>query len=406
MRVKAFKALRPPVELAAQVASPPYDVMDSAEAKIMAAGNPKSFLHVIKPEIDLPDGQDLYADEVYTKAKENFEQFQTEGYLKRDEAAHIYLYQQSIDGHTQTGFVGLCHVDDYNNNIIKKHENTLKKKEDDRTRHVKTLMANAGPVFLTFRDHAVLQAVIDEETAKPATNDFVAEDGVRHILWLVEDASKVEALFGEVPCAYVADGHHRSASAARVGKECADANPAHDGTEAYNWYLCVLFPESQLNVLAYNRVVKDLQGLSSEDLLAKAREAFKVEEVADGNTPNRSEIRMYTAGQWYKLTWAEDPSLGPVESLDVSVLQNNLLSHVLGIEDPKNDPRIYFVGGIHGAERLQADVDSGKGAVSFSLYPVAISQVMDVSDAGKNMPPKSTWFEPKLRSGLVVNKLN
>ena len=278
MKIKPFAALRPPVELVDQVASQPYDVIDSQEARVIAEGNPHSFLHVIKPEIDLPEGSDLYSDAVYAKAKENFENFISEGTLAQENEPRYYLYRQEIEGHSQTGLVASCHVDDYENNLIKKHEKTLKKKEDDRTRHVETLMANAGPVFLTYRAEAAMDALVAKEQQAEPVYDFTAEDGVRHTVWLAQDAEGIEQAFSSVPCTYVADGHHRSASAARVAKSCGDKNPSHNGEELYNWFLCVLFPAEQLNVLAYNRYLQDLNGMSVDSFLDAVKKNFSVTE--------------------------------------------------------------------------------------------------------------------------------
>ena len=404
MRIQPFAALRPRPDLAERVASVPYDVVTTEEAAALADGLPESFLHVIRPEIDLPGGTDLYSDEVYATAKANLDRFVAEGWLQRDAGPSLYLYRQQMGDHVQTGLVATCHADDYAANIIKKHEYTLKKKEDDRTRHTSTLMANAGPVFLTYRDDASIDALVAKDTAGEPDVDFTAPDGVRHTVWVAADPDAYVAGFTGVANAYVADGHHRSASAVRVAKECAEANTGHTGDELYNWYLCVLFPESQLNVLAYNRLVSDLGGLTEEELLAKAAERFTVTPDAAPMPEGKGHIRMVVGGKWYGLTWDDVPS-DPVEQLDVAILQDRLLGPVLGIDDPKTNPRISFVGGIHGPDRLERDVVSGKAAVGFSLYPVAVGEVMDVADADKVMPPKSTWFEPKLRSGLLVNTL-
>jgi len=404
MRINPFAALRPPAELAAEVTSPPYDVIDSAEARALAGSNAKSFLHVIKPEIDLPEGTDLYSDAVYDMAKSNFERFQSEGWLVRDAEANLYVYQQQAGDHKQIGVVCTCHIDDYRDGVIKKHEFTLKKKEDDRTRHVKTLMANAGPVFLTYRDDADIDAMIAGICAADPVVDLTDEAGVRHTAWSVADADALQAAFGKIPEAYVADGHHRSASAVRVGTEAAAANPDHDGSEAYNWYLCVLFPADQLQVLPYNRLVADLNGHEPEAFLAALGESF---EITPG-TPvpeRRGVISMYFQGGWHALTPKSVPQ-DPVGKLDVSICQYQILTPVLGIDDPKTNPRISFKGGVGSTEVLKARVDAGEVAVAFSLFPTGIRDMMDVADIGEVMPPKSTWFEPKLRSGLFVNLLD
>jgi len=404
MRIKDFAALRPATELAAEVASPPYDVIDSAEARALAGANTKSFLHIIKPEIDLPEGTDLYSDAVYDMARSNFERFQAEGWLVRDAEPNLYVYQQQAGDHKQIGVVCTCHIDDYTNGIIKKHEFTLKKKEDDRTRHVKTLMANAGPVFLTYRDDAAIDVLIAEICAADPVVDLTDEQGVRHTAWRAPDAAVLKAAFGEVAEAYVADGHHRSASAVRVGAESAAGNPDHDGSEAYNWFLCVLFPADQLQVLAYNRLVADLNGQTPEAFLAALGETF--ERVPGTPAPERQGvISMYFQGAWHALTPKQIPD-DPVGKLDVSICQHQILTPLLGIDDPKTNPRISFKGGQGSTDILKARVDSGEVAVAFSLFPTGIRDMMDVADIGEVMPPKSTWFEPKLRSGLFVNLLD
>lgn len=406
MKIKPFAALRPPKALADQVASVPYDVVDSAQARVLAGGNEKSFLHVIKPEIDLPEGTDLYADGIYEKAAENFQAFQDAGWLVREDRPCLYVYQQAFEGHSQSGLVVACHTDDYENEIIKKHERTLKKKEDDRTRHMKTLRANPGPVFLTYRGVDAVNAIMADVQSGEPEYDFIASDGVRHTAWIVEDAAPLVEAFDAIPFAYVADGHHRSASASRVGKELAAANPGHSGDENYNWFLTVLFPAEQLQVLAYNRLVTNLNGLGAEEVLARVGQSFTLCETGDPLPESRGKLCMYLAGKWYALTWESDPSLDPVARLDVSVLQQRLLQPILGVDDIRTDPRMIFKGGFGVTDRMQELVDTGAAAIAFSLYPVAVEQVMDVADAGDVMPPKSTWFEPKLRSGLFVHTLD
>ncbi|MFT5125540.1 MAG: hypothetical protein ACI97B_004189 [Verrucomicrobiales bacterium] len=406
MKIKPFAALRPPKELADLVASVPYDVVDTDQARVLAGGNDKSFLHVVKPEIDLPEGTDLYADVVYEKAAANFKSFQDEGLLVRDAKPCIYVYRQELKDHSQTGLVVACHRDDYENEVIKKHEKTLKKKEDDRTRHVKTLRANAGPVFLMYRGvEAVNAMVADAQTGTP-DYDFIAEDNVRHTAWVIEDTDALVAAFDQIPFSYVADGHHRSASASRVGMEMAAANPNHTGDENYNWFLTVLFPAEDLQVLAYNRLVTNLNDLSAAEVLARVGEAFTVEETSEPLPDRREKFCMYLDGKWYALTWETDASLDPVARLDVSVLQNRLLQPILGVDDVRTDPRMIFKGGFGVTDVMKNLVDAGTAAVAFSLYPVGVDQVMDVADAGEIMPPKSTWFEPKLRSGLFVHTLD
>ena len=405
MRLNPFRALRPTAELAARVASPPYDVVTSEEAAALAGGNEVSFLHVIKPEIDLPAGTDPYSDGVYAQARAAFDRLRNDGVLVRDEDAALFVYRQDAGGHSQTGLVGVCHIDEYRDGTIKKHENTLKPKEDDRTRHVRTLMANAGPVFLTYGDDPAIDAELSAASAGEPLYDLEDELGVRHRVWRVADAAGLCERFRAVPCAYVADGHHRSASAVRVGTELAAENPDHDGSEPYNWYLCVLFAADQLQVLAYNRLVADLNGLGEAEFLARVDERF--ERGAGGPAPARKgEICMYLGGQWHRLV-ARDRALAgdAVAALDVSVLQDALLGPILGIDDPKTNKRIGFKGGKGSPAALARQVDEGKAAVAFSLYPTDVRDMMEVADAGDIMPPKSTWFEPKLRSGLLVNVL-
>jgi len=407
MKFRPFPALRPPADLASTVASPPYDVIDSDEARSLAAGNPKSFLHVIKPEIDLPEGTDLYSDPVYAKAADNFGLFQQNGWLRRDEAPTFYLYRQQIDGHSQAGWVGVCHTEEYEADLIKKHERTLQKKEDDRTRHVATLQANAGPVFLMARASEELKTLSTSIQAEPPEVDFTGKDGVRHSVWSVPDADKLAYLFDAIPCSYVADGHHRTASAARCSREFAEANPGHTGRENYNWFLSVIFAADDLMVLPYNRLVKELNGLEPSRVVERIRaQGFTLSEV-DGGTPSgRGDIRMFLDGAWHKLTRPADPEADPVSALDVSVLQRYLLEPVLGIADPRTDSRISFKGGFDCVAMLEKTVRTGKADVAFSLHPTSAEEVMAVADAGMIMPPKSTWFEPKLKSGMFVHTLD
>lgn len=406
MKIKPFAALRPPKALAEQVASVPYDVVDSAQAGALARGNEKSFLHVIKPEIDLPEGTDLYADGIYEKAAENFQAFQASGWLVREDRPCLYVYRQAFKEHSQSGLVVACHTGDYENEIIRKHERTFKKKEDDRTRHMKTLGANPGPVSLTYRGVDAVNAMVADVQSGEPEYDFTAPDGVRHTVWIVEDPEPLVEAFDAIPCAYVADGHHRSASASRVGKELAAENPGHSGEENYNWFLTVLFPAEELQVLAYNRLVTNLNGLGAEEVLARVGESFTLCETGDPLPESRGKICMYLAGKWYVLTWEPDPSLDPLARLDVSILQHRLLQPILGVDDIRTDPRMIFKGGFGVTDLMQELVDTGAAAIAFSLYPVAVEQVMDVADSGDIMPPKSTWFEPKLRSGLFVHTLD
>lgn len=407
MRIKAFQALRPTVEAAKQVAAVPYDVVDTAEAKALAEGNPRSFLHVSRPEIDLPPDTDIHSDAVYAQGRKALDTLVQAGTLLREGKDSLYLYRQTMGEHSQTGLVATCHVGDYEENIIRKHEKTRKDKEDDRTRHCLELNANTGPVFLTYRDEAPIDALSKALTATPPLYDFTADDGIRHTVWRVaDDLDRWVSAFAKVPLAYIADGHHRAAASARSGRERRLANPAHDGSEEYNWFLAVLFPASQLKILPYNRCVADLNGLSAEAFLKQVRGLFRVSEVPDGTVGEGCRCRMYLAGKWYELAW-DAPSEGdPVKALDVSVLQDCLLSPVLGIDDPRTNERISFVGGIRGVQELSRRVDSGKDAVAFSMFPVTVGQMMAIADAGAIMPPKSTWFEPKLRSGLLVHTLD
>lgn len=407
MKFHPFPALRPPVELASQVASPPYDVIDSSEARELAAGKPRTFLHVVKPEIDLPEGTDLYSDVVYEKAAENFSLFQSNGWLRKDEEPGIYLYQQSIEGHAQAGWVGVCHTEEYEQDLIKKHERTLQKKEDDRTRHVATLQANAGPVFLMVRAPEALKKLEAKIRATDPEVDFTSPDGVQHTVWSVPNPQEVSAIFADIPCSYVADGHHRTASAARCSKEFAEANPSHTGNENYNWFLTVMFAADDLMVLPYNRLVKDLNGLTAQQVVEQVSQAgFTIEPCSEGTPTERADIRMFVDGSWYKLHKSAAADADPVEALDVSILQKDLLAPILGVADPRTSTKIAFKGGFDCVNTLEKMVREGKAAIAFSLYPTSTQEVMAVSDAGMIMPPKSTWFEPKLRSGLFVHQLD
>jgi len=403
MRIHPFRALRPPVALAADVASPPYDVVDTAQARVLAEGNENSFLHIVRPEIDLPEGTELYDDSVYEQAKKNFDAFVERGSLVRDEEPSVFLYEVTMGGHSQTGLVATCHVEDYEKDLIKKHEKTLQAKEDDRTRHVDTLNAQAGPIFLTYRADASMDELVDQAKQQDPVYSFVAPDGVQHRVWRMIDAEPFQQAFENVPVTYVADGHHRSASAARVARMRADANPAHDGTEPYNWFLTVLFPDDQLRIMAYNRIVQDLNGLDLDSFLQRVGERFDVQASGVSKPACATDISMYLAGTWYTLSWTPTGDEDPVTGLDVSVLQQSLLAPILGIDDPRTSTRIKFMGGIHGAEGLQREVDGRGDGVAFALYPTSVDQLMAIADADQIMPPKSTWFEPKLRSGLFIN---
>ncbi len=405
MRIKAFKALRPEPQNAERVSSPPYDVLNSGEARDMAAGNPMSFLHVIKPEIDLPEGTDIYSDEVYAKAVENFTAFRQKGYLVRDEQDCLYLYSQTMGDHTQYGLVCCCRADDYET-LIKKHEFTLKPKEDDRTRHVSDLNANAGPVFLTYRDEPEIDRILNSISVSEPLFNVDAPDGTVHKVWSIPGGKEIVGAFENVPALYVADGHHRSASAVRVARERAAANLNHTGEEEYNWFQCVLFPASQLKLMAYNRVVKDLNGLSKEEFIARLQQDFELHPESDPEPKMKGAASIYIDGGWTGISWPKLANEHLVDGLDASIIQKRLLDPILGIEDPRTSARIDFVGGIRGVSALENAVDSGKFSLAISMYPVDIKDLMLVADANLVMPPKSTWFEPKLRSGLLVHALD
>jgi uncharacterized protein (DUF1015 family) len=406
-KIQPFPSGRPPVSLAARVASVPYDVVDTAEARALADGNPRSFLHVCRPEIDLPPGTDLYADAVYAKGRENLDRFYAEGTLLEDRERRLFVYRQTWRGRSQDGLVATCAVDDYDADVIKKHEKTRADKENDRVRHVLTQSAHAEPVFLTYRAVPQVDARVARITGTPPEVDFEAPDGVRHSLWIVpdEDARFFVDAFGRIPLLYVADGHHRSASASRaraaLKKELGSLPPDHP----VNWFVATIFPDSQLRILPYNRLVKDLHGRSPEAFLAALGERFAVREGAGPEPEKKGDVRMYLGGRWWALAPTEpvDPA-DPIGSLDVSVLQDRLLAPILGIGDPRTDKRIEFVGGIRGTGELVKRVDSGAFAVAFSMHPTTLGELMAIADAGATMPPKSTWFEPKLRSGLFVHR--
>jgi uncharacterized protein (DUF1015 family) len=409
MKLRAFRGLRPRPDLADKIPSPPYDVISSDEARELAADDPYSFLHVVRPEIDLDPSIDLYDDRVYAKARENFAAMIEDGWLVRDERPALYIYRLDRDGHEQTGIVAAAAIDDYIEDRIKKHEHTRPDKEQDRTRHVDTLGANAGPVFLTYRGVPELNALVRGLTRDAADVDFTAPDGVRHRLWVVDaaaDVTKIEDMFAKVRRTYVADGHHRAASAVNVARRRREALDGPTGDEPSSYFLAVHFPAEQLQVLDYNRVVRDLNGLDPETLIRRIEEAgFEVRKKGEPYRPKFAEtFGMYLDGSWYLLVAGSDvvDKTDAISRLDVSILTDHLLQPVLGIGDPRTDKRIDFVGGARGLEELERRVDSGEWAVAFSLYPTSIEQVMDVADAGRVMPPKSTWFEPKLRSGLVV----
>ena len=412
--LKAFKGLRPPKEIAKDVASRPYDVLNSEEAREEAAGNDYSLLHIIKPEIDLPKDIDVHAQEVYDKARENFTKFQKDGWLVQDEEEHLYIYAQTMNGKTQYGIVGCAAVEDYMNNVIKKHELTRPDKEEDRMKHVRINSANIEPVFFSFPAVKEMDEIVEKYVKNNAPEyDFTAEDNIGHHFWVIRDKSingRIIELFADIPSTYVADGHHRTAAAALVGNERKNANPGHTGKEEYNFFLAVHFPDDQLSIIDYNRVVKDLYGLSNEEFLSKLSEVFVVaDKVTDIYKPGKlHEFSMYLDGKWYGMQ-AKDGTYDdndPIGVLDVTILSEHVLDNILGIKDLRRDKRIDFVGGIRGLGELEKRVDSGEMKVAFALYPVSMQQLIDIADTGNIMPPKTTWFEPKLRSGLVIHKLD
>lgn len=409
MRIRTFQGLVPAPQFAAEVAAVPYDVVNREEAAALAQGKPNSLLHVDRAEIDLPAEVDPYAAEVYAKARETFLRMQAEGVLTREPVPTMYLYKQTIDGHSQTGLVTVCHTEDYEHDIIKKHEKTRQDKEDDRTRLVGTLDANTGPIFLTYRERSSISTLTDAFMgAEQPVYDIAAPDGVRHQVWRLtpELCAKLTALFdAEVPCAYVADGHHRAASAFRVSKLRREANANHNGAENYNWFLSVLFPGNELKILPYNRAVKDLNGADREVFLTKVASIFTLTPTTLKSPTRPGQCCMYLQGQWYELTWSPAADASPIDQLDVSILQDRLLKPVLGIDDPRTSKRIDFIGGIRGTAELEKLVNGGEHVVAFSMYPTTVDQLMAISDAGQIMPPKSTWFEPKLRSGLFIHTL-
>jgi uncharacterized protein (DUF1015 family) len=411
--VKPFKGIRPPKEIAEEVASLPYDVMNTEEAKEMAKGNEKSFLHITRSEIDVPEGTDIHAQEVYDKSKSNFKAFMEKGWLKQEEKPKFYIYAQTMNNRTQYGIVGAAAVDDYMNGIIKKHELTRPDKEEDRMKIIRVNNADLEPVFFTYPAVSEIDKIVgDVVKSQDPVYDFVADDGFGHHFWVIEDDetnNKIEQLFNEkVPYTYVADGHHRTAAAALVGKEKRENNANHTGEEAYNFFMAVHFPDNQLEILDYNRVVKDLNGNTPEQFIEKLKESFDMEEK--GTEPYRPEklhnFAMYLEGKWYSLTAKEGTynDDDPIGVLDVTILTNQVLEPILDIQDLRRSKRIDFVGGIRGLKELERRVDNGEMKVAFALYPVSLQQLIDIADTGNIMPPKTTWFEPKLRSGLVVYK--
>lgn len=412
-KIKPFKGLRPPQDLVTEVVSRPYDVLNSEEARKEAEGNEKSLYHIIKPEIDFEPGTDEHDARVYDKAVSNFKMFQEKGWLVQDDDEHYYIYAQTMDGRTQYGFVIAANVDDYMEGRIKKHELTRRDKEEDRMKHVRINNANVEPVFFAFPDNAELERILKQETSKEPEYDFTSDDGFGHHFWKINDKATIDEitrLFAEIPSLYIADGHHRSAAAALVGHEKALANPNHTGDEEYNYFLAVAFPASHLRIIDYNRVVKDLNGLTPNEFLNKLSANFDVEEKGtDIYTPEKlHNFSLYLSGKWYSLT-AKNGTYNdddPIGVLDVTISSDLILRDILNIQDLRSDKRIDFVGGIRGLGELKKRVDSGEMMMALALYPVSMEQLINIADTGNIMPPKTTWFEPKLRSGLVIHKLD
>ncbi|HEY2963130.1 MAG TPA: DUF1015 family protein [Pyrinomonadaceae bacterium] len=405
--IRPFRALRPSPERAEAVASVPYDVVNAEEARALASGNPLSFLHVSRPEIDLPPGTDPYSDAVYRKAVENFEKLIATSPLEKEAEPSLYLYRLIMGQHQQIGVVACCSIDEYDNDTIRKHERTRRDKEDDRTHHMVMLRAQTGPVFLTCRTRSDIDAQVSAAITAAPLFDLTAEDGIRHTIWRVANTEGLVKSFASVPLLYIADGHHRAASASRARAELKEQSFTHTGKEDYNYFLTVIFPDSQVQILAYNRVVRDLNGLSKEEFFNALKRQFTITENANPEPPERGHWSMYLAGKWYGLRLSPDATLpvGTVGMLDVSVLQDRLLDPILGIKDIRTDKRIDFIGGLRGTKELERLVNEGKAAVAFSLYPTTVEQLLMVSDANEIMPPKSTWFEPKLRDGLLIHTI-
>lgn len=411
-RIKPFKGVRPPKEYVEKVASRPYDVLNSEEARVEAEGNPMSLYHIIKPEIDFAPGTDEHDPKVYERAVQNFKDFRERGWLVQDSEERYYLYAQTMDGRTQYGFVIAANVDDYMNGVIKKHELTRRDKEEDRMKHVRAQNANIEPVFFAFEENPVLDDIIKRVSATKPEYDFVANDGFGHHFWVIDDKATIDTItaeFDKMRALYIADGHHRTAAAALVGHEKALANPNHTGNEEYNFFLAVAFPASQLKIIDYNRVVRDLNGLTPEQFLAALDKNFEVKDMGtEIYRPNvLHNFSLYLQGHWYSLTAREGTySDDPIGVLDVTISSDLILRDILGITDLRSDKRIDFVGGIRGLGELKRRVDSGEMAMALALYPVSMKQLMTIADTGNIMPPKTTWFEPKLRSGLVIHLLD
>lgn len=412
-KVKPFRGVRPPRPLVTSVASRPYDVLNSDEARAEAEGNPMSLYHIIKPEIDFPVGTDEHDPRVYDRAVDNFNKFQREGWLVQDDKDHYYIYAQTMDGRTQYGIVVAAWVEDYMNNRIKKHELPRRDKEEDRMKHVRINDANVEPVFFAFPDNEALEEIIAKVTAAEPEYDFIAPDGFGHTFWVIDDDAinaRITEEFAKIPYLYIADGHHRTAAAALVGNEKARQNPDHKGDEEYNYFLAVCFPASHLKIIDYNRVVKDLNGMTPEEFLKRLDQNFVVEDKGTEtyHPTGLHNFALYLGGHWYSLTARPGTynDNDPIGTLDVTVSSDLILRDLLDITDLRSDKRIDFVGGIRGLEELSRRVDSGEMAMALALYPVTMKQLMDIADSGNIMPPKTTWFEPKLRSGLVIHKLS
>lgn len=410
--IKPFKGIRPPQNLVEKVASRPYDVLNSEEARAEAAGNPMSLYHIIKPEIDFEPGTDEHDEKVYQKAFENFCNFRSQGWLVQDSTENYYVYAQTMNGKTQYGLVVCASVDDYMNNRIKKHELTRRDKEEDRMKHVRVNNANIEPVFFAYPHHAGLNAIVDKVIKTEPTYDFVSVDGFGHHFWTIDNTEQIEqitAIFSSIPSLYIADGHHRSAAAALVGNEKRLNNPNHTGDEEYNYFMAVCFPDDQLTIIDYNRVVKDLNDLTDEEFLTQLSQNFNVElKGKEIYKPNKlHNFSLYLSGNWYSLTANSDiyDDNDPIGVLDVTISSQYILDNILNIKDLRSDKRIDFVGGIRGLGELQQRVDNGEMRVALALYPVSMKQIIDIADSGNIMPPKTTWFEPKLRSGLVIHEL-
>ena len=405
--IRPFRALRPRADRAQLVASVPYDVVNTDEARALAEGNPLSFLHVSRPEIDLPPGTDIYSDAVYRKAVENFEKLISACPLENEAEPSLYFYRLIMGQHEQIGIVACCSIDEYDNGTIRKHERTRRDKEDDRTRHMLMLKAQTGPVFLTYRQRDEIDEQVAAAISVAPLYDLTAADGVRHTIWRLAQTDALVNSFESVPLLYIADGHHRAASASRARAELKQQSFAHTGKEDYNYFLTVIFPDLQMQILAYNRTVHDLNGLSKEEFLDELRAQFTISENASPEPPKRGHWSMYLDGKWYglQLSPAATQPAGTVASLDVSILQDRLLDPILGIKDIRTDKRVDFIGGLRGTKELERLVNEGKSAVAFSLFPTTVEELLMVSDANEIMPPKSTWFEPKLRDGLLIHTI-